>query len=154
EIRGERDWHPLSGKARFTVQGHLDEFHVGDEVEMIGWLSTPLGADNPGEWDRAEYLRDRRICAELSVRKTPDAVTRVREGSSSSLRGWLAQLRGWGQRVFARSLPKQEAAIASALLLGENSTMTSNDWDKDIRTGVIHVLAISGQHLVVLAAFL
>ena len=41
-----------------------------------------------------------------------------------------------------------------ALLLGEGSTMTAADWDKYMRTGVIHVLAISGQHLVVLGLFL
>ncbi len=32
--------------------------------------------------------------------------------------------------------------------------MTTSDWDKYIRTGVIHVLAISGQHLVILGAVL
>jgi competence protein ComEC len=32
--------------------------------------------------------------------------------------------------------------------------MTGDDWEKYARTGVIHVLAISGQHLVVLAGFL
>jgi competence protein ComEC len=39
-------------------------------------------------------------------------------------------------------------------LLGDGGTMTSADWEKYIRTGVIHVLAISGQHLVALAFFL
>jgi competence protein ComEC len=32
--------------------------------------------------------------------------------------------------------------------------MTRAEWDKYLRTGVIHVLAISGQHLVILATFL
>jgi competence protein ComEC len=32
--------------------------------------------------------------------------------------------------------------------------MAREDWDKYLRTGVIHVLAISGQHLVVLSVFL
>src|SRR6266699_1537666 len=32
--------------------------------------------------------------------------------------------------------------------------MTGDDWEQYLRTGVIHVLAISGQHLVVLAGFL
>ncbi len=32
--------------------------------------------------------------------------------------------------------------------------MTSDDWEKYARTGVIHVLAISGQHLVILSCFL
>ena len=47
-----------------------------------------------------------------------------------------------------------ESGVAAALLLGENSAMAGEDWEKYVRTGVIHVLAISGQHLVVLGAFL
>jgi competence protein ComEC len=39
-------------------------------------------------------------------------------------------------------------------LLGEGSTMTAEDWDKYVNTGVVHLLAISGWHLVVLGMFL
>jgi competence protein ComEC len=88
------------------------------------------------------------------VRKTPDAVTRTAEGWRGSFVGWLAVLRGWGQRQLQETLPRESSGVATALLLGEGSTMTNADWEKYIRTGVIHVLAISGQHLVVLAIFL
>jgi competence protein ComEC len=66
----------------------------------------------------------------------------------------LAVLRGRGQQILRDTLPQQSQSVAGALLLGEGSTMTGPDWDKYIRTGVVHVLAISGQHLVILAAFL
>src|SRR5262249_53163410 len=62
--------------------------------------------------------------------------------------------RAWAQRTLEQALPAEQSGVAVALLLGEGSTMTSDDWDKYIRTGVIHVLAISGQHLVVLAGAL
>src|SRR5262249_11279246 len=65
-----------------------------------------------------------------------------------------AVIRGWGQRQLQSVLPAEQSGVATALLLGEGSTMTNEDWQKYIRTGVIHVLAISGQHLVVLAVFL
>ncbi|MFL5342313.1 MAG: ComEC/Rec2 family competence protein [Gemmataceae bacterium] len=154
EIRGTDDWRPASGKARLVVQGPLDGLHVGDEIEAIGWLESPSSANNPGEWDYAEYLRDQRIRAEIYVRKTPDAVVRLNEGWSCTPMGWLARLRGWAQRALDRTLPRQQAAVATALLLGENSVMTTGEWERYVRTGVIHVLAISGQHLVVLAWFL
>jgi competence protein ComEC len=62
-------------------------------------------------------------------------------------------LRGWGQRVLAGVLPQRTLGVGTALLLGDGAPMTQDDWDKYLRTGVIHVLAISGQHLVILAAF-
>jgi competence protein ComEC len=169
------DWEPASGRVRMIVAGPLviprddrDEFgplpvaeaprspaaslHVGDEVEAVGKLVAPRAPANPGEFDYAGHLRDQRIRALFLIQKTSDAVVRLGEGQSP----WraLALVKGRGQDVLQREIPAGQSGIASALLLGEGSTMTTDDWQKYIRTGVIHVLAISGQHLVILAGFL
>ena len=99
-------------------------------------------------------LRDQGIRTVLVARKTPEAVTRLDRGWTTSFNGWLAVTRGRGQQVLHDTLPQRSEGLATALLLGEGSSMTKAEWDKYIRTGVIHVLAISGQHLVILAAFL
>src|SRR5262249_55582376 len=99
-------------------------------------------------------LRDQGIRTVLAARKTPEAVTRLERGWTTSPSGWLAVVRGRGQQVLRDTLPRRSEGLAGALLLGEGSTMSRADWDKYIRTGAIHVLAISGQHLVILAAFL
>jgi competence protein ComEC len=151
----ERDaWVPASGRVRLTVGGPAEGFHAGDEVEAVGRLAAPRGPSNPGEFDYAGYLRDQGVRGTLDVRKAADGLTRLRRGWSESLTGWLAILRGWGQDALARSLPPETSPLAMALLLGEGAPLTSDDWDKYVRTGIIHVLAISGQHLVVLAAVL
>jgi competence protein ComEC len=59
-----------------------------------------------------------------------------------------------GSARYPRIAPEQESSVASALLLGDNAAMSADEWDRYVRTGVIHVLAISGQHLVILGAFL
>lgn len=155
EVLTSDGWRQFSGRVNLMVEGKLIGCHVGDEIEAFGWLSTPLEPSNPGEWNWLEFNRDRRIRGELFVRKTGEAVIPLHENWSGSLANGLARLRGWGQRVCERELPKPQAGIASALLLGEDGTpLTSADWDRYVRTGVIHVLAISGQHFVVLAAFM
>jgi competence protein ComEC len=64
-------------------------------------------------------------------------------------------IRGAGHDVLDRSLPEESlAALARALLLGEGAPMTPEGWGKYVRTGLVHVIAISGQHLVVVACFL
>lgn len=149
----ERDgWVPASGRVRLTVGGPAEGFHAGDEVEAVGRLSAPRGPSNPGEFDYAGFLRDQGVRGVLDVRKSADGLTRLRRGWPESFAGWLAVARGWGQDVLARSLPPETSSLAMALLLGEGAPLTSDDWDKYVRTGIIHVLAISGQHLVVLAA--
>lgn len=151
---GGEDWRPASGLARLVVSGHLTGLHVGDELEIVGRLRAPQGPSNPGEFDYEATLQDRRIRAVLVVQKSTDAVARRAEGWSHSIIGWLMVLRGWTQARLEDHLPHETGGLATALLLGDGSTMTASDWDKYIRTGVIHVLAISGQHLVVLALFL
>jgi competence protein ComEC len=169
QLRRADDWMPVSGRARLIVAARLSNLHAGDEIEVVGRLSAPHGASlselddrrlsaphgpaNPGEFDYAAYLLDQRIRAQLVVVKTTGGVTRLARGWTWSLSGWLAIVRGWAQRTLDRALPEQ-SGLATALLLGESSSMTREDWDKYVNTGVIHVLAISGQHLVVLAIFL
>jgi competence protein ComEC len=151
EVRGI--WSSASGLVRLQVEGSLHSLHVGDEVEVTGWLARPGGPMNPGEWDYASHLLDDRIRSELRVPHAPDNVVRLERGSWSIGRSLVA-VRGWGQRGINESMAPGEGQIASALLLGDNAAMTAQEWDRYVRTGVIHVLAISGQHLVLLGAFL
>jgi competence protein ComEC len=153
-LKQDSDWIQASGRARLTVSDRLRDVHVGDEVEVVGRLVAPNSPANPGEFDYASYLKDHRIRAEIQVRKTAAAVTRLSRGWHMSFWGWLAFIGGWGERVLKENLPPQTSGIASALLLGEYSAMTFDDWDKYVRTGVVHVLAITGLHLTVLAFFL
>jgi competence protein ComEC len=152
-IRGAGDWLSVSGLARLNVAGVMSDLHAGDEVEVVGKLTAPFLPSNPGEFDYAAHLRDQRIRAIVTVQKTPDGVTRLARSWPRSLQGWLGVIRGWGVRTLRDALPQDESDVAAALLLGEDTSMSVDGWEKYIRTGVIHVLAISGQHLVVLAGF-
>jgi competence protein ComEC len=154
QLRRRDDWVNVSGRVRVIGVENWPELHAGDEVEIVGQLALVSPPGNPGEFDFADHLRDQGIRTVMAARKTPEAVTRLERGWTTSPSGWLAVLRGRGQQILQETLPKRTQSVAGALLLGEGSTMTGADWDKYIRTGVLHVLAISGQHLVILAAFL
>jgi competence protein ComEC len=152
-VDGVEGWQPASGKVRLSVEGRLDDLHCGDVVEVTGRLTRPEGPHNPGERDYRSFLLDRQITAELRVKRSADPVVRLEEGWRASLFGWLAVVRGWGRRALERSLP-DESGLATALLLGDSTALDREEWDAYVRTGVIHVLAISGQHLVILGWFL
>ncbi|HTU18232.1 MAG TPA: DNA internalization-related competence protein ComEC/Rec2 [Gemmataceae bacterium] len=154
EIRYGGSWLSASGRVRVVGVESWPELHCGDAVEVVGQLVRAASPGNPGDFDFASYLRDRGIRTVLTARKTSQAVTRLERGWPTSVTGLLAVIRGRGQRVLHDTLPPHLEGLASALLLGEDSIMSRGDWDKYIRTGVIHVLAISGQHLVILAGFL
>jgi len=147
-----RNWFPASGLTQVTLTGRTQDITIGDEIELLGRLALPNGAMNAGELDFASFLRDQGITTTLVALESED-LTVTRRGWPTSIFGCLAVLRGWGQRTLERDLSSHHD-VASALLLGEGSAMTGEAWEQYRRTGVIHVLAISGQHLVVLAGFL
>lgn len=161
EIHDGSAWRPASGRLRLSVErivgeadaGFLDSVRVGDEIEVVGQLAHPPSPGNPGEWDYAAMLLDRRIRAELWVTKAADGVTRLDNRGRWSAGGWIAGLRGRLTHLLDEAFPPREAALARALLLGDGTAMDRDEWDAFARTGVVHVLAISGQHLVVLAGF-
>jgi competence protein ComEC len=147
-------WAPASGRVRLTVDGRLQGLHRGDLIQVVGQLAKPLPASSPGERDYRSLLLDRRITATLHVDGSAAGVTRLEEGWRSSLFGWLGVIRGWGTRSLQESLPPDESGLAAALLLGDGAALARDGWDVYFRTGVIHVLVISGQHFVILAWFM
>jgi competence protein ComEC len=150
-VRGE--WRTVSGRVQLQVAGVLPDLHAGDEVEAVGRLQEPEGPANPGERDYAAALREQGIRAVLRVQHGPDGVTRLERGGTWSPGAWRARVRGWGVRTLQDVMPERQSALAAALLLGEGSQLGKREWDRYIRTGVIHVLVVSGQHLVILGGF-
>jgi len=154
-------WISASGLATLTVErepeatGHppLAGLRAGDTVEFVGMLSRPRSPRNPGERDYAATLRDRRIRAVFHVADSSSGIVRLETGETSGV-GVLAAVRRHAVMGLNDSLAPEEAPTARALLLGDASAMDRDEWDVFIRTGVVHALAISGQHLAVLAGFL
>lgn len=91
----------------------------------------------------------------LAVRTDAHGVTRLAEGWPRSPRGWLMVLREHCRQALERAIPgDKERGLAVALLLGDGAALPEADWDRYRRTGVVHVLVVSGQQLTVLGWFL
>ena len=144
---------PISGRIVAYLPGTVADLYPGDEIDIQGKLLRPLGPANPGEADRAQDLRDQGIAAVLVAPKIADSVRLRQRGWGASLAGWLGRLQQACKSTLKDRLVRQ-SALAIALLLGDGSELGEAEWDKYQRSGVVHALAISGQHLVVLAAFL
>ena len=69
------------------------------EREPARERTRPDGPHNPGERDYRAFLLDRRITADLRVKRSADSVVRLEEGWRASLFGWFAVVRGWGTRM-------------------------------------------------------
>ncbi len=141
----------VSGAVRVFASGLEDgEIHPGDRVSVLGLLRGPSPPMNPGEPDTIAWARQSGFAGSLTASK--GTIERVEPRSIRdrvvALRARLDdRYRAAAARVFEGDHPG--APVVRAMLLGERSPDGRDD-AVFARTGVSHLLAISGFHLAVL----
>lgn len=146
-------WLEISGNVQLTIPVELPFLHVGDRIEATGWIASFREPQNPGERNYAEWATDQSLRGAFQIRGDAENIIRIQPAEGRLIQRGLQFLRHWFQQNLRQQI-KHETPLAEALLLGDTQAMSQDEWDRYARTGVIHVLAISGQHLVILAAFI
>ncbi len=143
-------WQPASSCVRVDITG-TKTLAPGDAVEVLGFGQKLIGPRNPGEPDYrlsqwAQQIRGSLRCDHPELVKVELA-----------RRSWLGSGRLWLREkcdVALRSrLQGDSLAVALAFLLGDRSLLSTSIRNAFIETGTMHVLAISGVHVTVLAIF-
>jgi len=148
-IRDADKWKPISGRAILYAQGDMPSIEAGDRIHIFGEFSAPPEAHNPGEFDRAAYLRSHRIRAQI-ISQT-ECISIVEPGSPWNLSRWLERVRKGASELFEQYLDPRQAELASAVFLGEREQIDSERNEAFMATGTVHILAISGLHVGILA---
>ena len=149
ELLGEDGPVVCTGGVRLYVGGSLKELFAGDRVRVLGWLGPVRGPTNPGEWDRRASLRRAGVRCEMSA--DADTVELLSEGWNLSAP--LDRTRARCASQIEDMMPERAAAAAKALLLGDRTGLTREDRRRFVASGTMHLLAISGLHVGLLAAF-
>jgi competence protein ComEC len=106
----------------------------------------PPGLRNPGGFDYAAYLSRRVICCTLYV-DAPDRVA-VLGNRRGRVQNALVSLRAHVRRQVDRYVPSTGGrAVFRALLLGDRSRITDAQRACFAKTGLMHLLAVSGLHV-------
>lgn len=121
----------------------------GAKVTVTARLYAPEGAENPGGFDFREYLLQRGVTVGLYGM---DELTV--NGWSYSPTALLARLRHWLTEGLVKAMGEEAGGYASAMLLGDQNWISDEDWDAFRRLGIVHILAVSGYHVGVLAGVL
>ncbi len=154
EIRDGQKWIPVYGKTRITITGHLLGFHAGDEIELSGIGRIPPSAEVVGDFDYQEYLRGKRILSVFSV-LTPEAVSLIRSGERFSFLRWFGRCQDQAQKSLSKRIDSgRQARLAGAFLLGNRNDLPEEMIRRFQETGTIHILVVSGLHVMMLAMLL
>ncbi len=142
----------VAGNLQVVVHGTVNHLIVGDRIKLTGWLQRPTGRRNPGGFDHQAFLARRRIQAVLIV-ADPLAITGhgVSQRPGDRIRRWQARVRVAGIRLLERHLTTRTVPVAVALLLGVRGDLDPDQRDVFVQSGTMHLLAISGLHVGLLA---
>jgi len=156
ELIGIRDgtaWQGASGRARLSVDGLLGDVAAGDRLRVFAQLAAPRPVQNPGQFDFAGYLRADR---QRSLMRTqfPECISVIEPGRGWGLWRLIDRARSHGGRLLQQHLNPRRSALASAVLLGARERLNPDRKQAFMQTGTIHLLAISGLHLGIVAGAL
>lgn len=121
-------------------------FHPGERWHLTVRLKRPHGSYNPSGFDFEAWALERNIRATGYLRKS-DTTKRLR--SMVFRPGYVVErLRETARDRFADVLGgKPYEGVLRALAIGDESGISRADWQVFVRTGVNHLMSISGLHV-------
>jgi competence protein ComEC len=131
----------------------LQNLAPGDHVMVRGRLRLADEARNPGAFDYRAYLRANEICALFHVSDSTSVWMR-RASTYWSLRGFSARTRAWVEKQIAAFARGQARALIKGLVLGQVEEIDAGVMESFARTGLIHILSVSGLHVGFIALLL
>ncbi|MDE2599351.1 MAG: DNA internalization-related competence protein ComEC/Rec2 [Rhodocyclaceae bacterium] len=121
--------------------------HAGDRWQLTVRLKQPHGNLNPHGFDYEAWLFERGIRATGYVR--PRGERRLLEASGGD---WVERSREAVRTRFERTLGDAPyAGVLIALAVGDQQAVPRSQWDIFARTGITHLVSISGLHVTMLA---
>lgn len=150
EVRDRQSWKRAEGRLTVTVDGSIRNLLPGDRVQFFAkWQRIPVPT-NPGQFNVAEYYRRKG----QGVRARCESAEQVQKLSVST-RLRLDRYLGWmmerGDAAIHRYVSPTRATLASALILGQREQVEWELQESLLATGTMHMLAISGMHVEMVA---
>ena len=138
----------LPRKIRLTWRDPPVRVYPGDRWQLEVRLKRVYGLRNPGGFD-AE-----RSAAMFGIGATGYVVDSIRNRLLALPGATLDTLRlRIADRIVARLAQRDSAAVITALAIGSRHAMTDAQWQRYAASGTTHLVAISGLHIGLVAAF-
>jgi competence protein ComEC len=157
EVTSVRDGNNyIKKQGRILVNQYIEDnnFRYGQYVYVKGKIIKPSNSRNPGEFDYASYLRNTGIFGIINL------------SSNSEIRFFDGKRDNWfGREIiekikydFIKRISKnfsgQESEILKGLLLGEREGIDPELMNQFAKSGIIHILAVSGLNVGFVVIFL
>jgi len=151
EIQTSKGWAPVTGTVRVRVGEPVLDLKAGDYIQLYCWLDRFKDSTNPGQFDTRRYLAHRNIFVAANV-GSREGIILLRSCPWNN----LAKLKTILTAAVAENLlgdsPRDERqrGLLEALLLGHRKDLDSRTYRAFEKTGLLHLISLSGLHLGIL----
>ena len=133
--------------------GELPDVHAGERWRLTVRMKRPHGTSNPHGFDYEAWLLERGVRANGYVR--PRSAPQRLDALVNRPAYWVEAIR---ERVRTRILDalsgRAYGGVIAALVMGDQRAITAEQWQTFTRTGVNHLMSISGLHVTMVAGVL
>ncbi len=154
ELRRGATWEPASGKILASANGLLGEnLSIGCEVEITGALQKPRLPVAEGLFNYRQFLSRQGIYYQLTGASVGD--WKLLKASSTSP-PFPMRFTRWARSALGLGLGKTDEALQLrwAMTLGWKEAFTDELSEPFMRSGTMHIFAISGLHIALIAGIL
>lgn len=131
------------------------EYSYGDELEISCTVKAienpPAGeASKDAEFDYQMYMAKDGVLYSCEDKK----IQKISEGKGNIFMSGILKLRKLFENNIQKVIPEPESALAKGLLFGGSSELSKEIQDDFSRTGMTHIVAVSGYNVTIIAEYL
>lgn len=140
---------PVKGMLYATVYNCPLNFQYGDLVKLRGALKIPSSGK---QFNMRAYLARSGIYTVMKIKDpTGEKVRKLGQGETNRFWQVIITIRQQAAGLIDGLLPSPEDSLLKGLLLGQRETLPSGLYQVFIETGAVHVLAVSGLNVGLIA---
>ncbi len=144
-------WYSSYG--RNTAVDAVPALHAGERWRLLVRLKRPHGTVNPGGFDVEAWLLENNLRATGYVRK--DDANRRLDAFAGRASDYVARAReAIRERMLTALDGRPYAGVIAALAIGDERAIPASQWQLFNRTGVGHLISISGLHITFFATLI
>ncbi len=153
--KNESSFVPVSGIVKLKLYETFAGHQPGDELIIRCTLSRPYTFGNPGGFNYPAFLQTKGIVLTGYIR-SPFYIHSISKEQSllHSLRYFPERVRCTIRDFIDKQFPNKSGAVYKALLIGDRSGLSKERLETFKASGIMHIFAISGLHLSLVATIL
>lgn len=128
---------------QILVYLNTDDVSIGNTILVNGTVKTLESARNEGNFDEKKFYQSQKIDIKCYGKK----VRIVTNTKKIQLSGMLFEKRKEIEQIYLKILGEKSAGVLSTMLLGERGTLDAEVKELYQKSGISHILAISGLHI-------